>query len=61
MCYNRTWDLSMKQITNGKERGIDDWTHLVSLADPGLKILGVKSPPGSFLSIIEVAWVGKGS
>ncbi|KAF7945538.1 hypothetical protein EAE96_010305 [Botrytis aclada] len=57
----RGYDLAMKQNFNGKERDFDDWTRLFKSASPHFRILGVKSPQNSMLSLIEVTWDGPSS
>ncbi|CCX11100.1 O-methyltransferase-domain-containing protein [Pyronema domesticum] len=48
----RSLDLSMMIVLNGKERTRSDWENLVAMADPRLKILSV-SVPGA-LGIVEI-------
>ena len=49
-------DLSMKAFLNAKEREIDDWKRLFTVADPEFKFLEVKMAPGSPLGVIHVRW-----
>jgi len=44
----------MKQIQNGKERDLEDWKNLLEAADSRLRLLDVKQPEGSELSILTV-------
>lgn len=48
----------MKQNFNGKERDADDWAKLFLATDERFKIVGIKTPPKSLLSIIEARWEG---
>lgn len=49
----------MKGIQNAKERDATDWAQLFESVDPRFKHLEIKSPPGSFLSLICVTWEGE--
>lgn len=48
----------MKQDFNGKECDADDWAEIFKKADHRFKLLRIKSPPKSMLSIIKVEWSG---
>jgi 6-hydroxytryprostatin B O-methyltransferase len=50
----RTRDLFMMQAMNGQERDIDQWKQLLADADPRLVIVGVRTPEGSGMSVLEV-------
>ena len=50
-------DFSMLEFHNAKERDKDGWAHLLHSADERLHIIGIKQPPGSRLSVIEVGWL----
>ena len=54
----RCFDLAMKEIFNAKERDLDDWTILFSMADSRFEIANVIQLPESQLAIIEVVWKG---
>jgi hypothetical protein len=45
----------MKQIQNAKERDRGDWESLLRLADARFRMLDIKQPQGSEISIITVA------
>jgi hypothetical protein len=49
----------MKGIQNAKERDATDWVQLFASVDPRFKSLEIKSPKGSFLSMICVTWEGE--
>ena len=53
----RSMDLSMLEFHNAKERDKDDWAHLLHSADERMHIIGIRQPPGSRLSVIEVGWL----
>lgn len=48
----RQKDLVMKQNFNAKERELEEWEAL--MAEVGLRILAIKSPPGSQHSVLEI-------
>lgn len=50
----RMYDIGMMQRFNGQERDLGEWTEVLEAADPRLKIRGVKTPVGSYMSIIDV-------
>lgn len=50
-------DLQMMVMINGKERSKQEWSDLVSMAHPKLKIVNINQPPRSVASAIEVAIV----
>ncbi|KAH8676553.1 putative O-methyltransferase [Tricladium varicosporioides] len=54
----RIFDLAMKQMTNGKERDVEDWIRLFKSADERFVFESVKVPEGSKLAIIEFSWAG---
>jgi 6-hydroxytryprostatin B O-methyltransferase len=51
----RVRDLTMMQVFNSLERGIEDWKQIFAEADPGLVVESVSHPPGSNLSLIELS------
>jgi 6-hydroxytryprostatin B O-methyltransferase len=51
----RVRDLTMLQAFNSKERDLDDWKKLLSLASPDVQLKQVAQPFGSAMSILEVA------
>ncbi|KAJ3536842.1 hypothetical protein NM208_g6551 [Fusarium decemcellulare] len=50
----RTRDLTMRQVFNARERGIDDWEALLKAADSRLHLQGVRQPEGSNMSLLTV-------
>ena len=52
MC--RAYDLTMWVMLGGKERTVRDWEKLVDMADGKLKLLGITTPVGSGLGIIQI-------
>lgn len=50
----RTRDLTMRQVFNAKERGIDDWEALLREADPRLVLKNVRQPEGSNMSLLTI-------
>lgn len=52
----RVRDLTMLQAFNSKERDLDDWTSLLALTDPRLKLVNVVQPFGSAMSILEIVF-----
>ena len=54
--WSRSLDLSMWAAHNAKERDLGDWKELLRDTDPGCKLISVKKPQGSRLSILEIAW-----
>ncbi|KAI1385143.1 putative O-methyltransferase [Hypoxylon trugodes] len=54
----RAMDISMLELSNAKERDLDEWKTLFQEADPRFIFQGVKQPSGSNLAIIELAWEG---
>ena len=52
--YIRNMDMMMMSMFNSLERSLEDWEELIALADPALKVVGVQTPHGSALSMIEV-------
>ncbi|CAG8948659.1 hypothetical protein HYFRA_00001779 [Hymenoscyphus fraxineus] len=56
---SRSYDISMKQIQNAKERDADDWAQLLEYADSRLKLKSILEPRGSTLAIICVIWEGE--
>lgn len=57
--FYRASDLYMKGIQNAKERDSTDWEQLFKSVDPRFKILEIKSPKGSYLSLICAIWEGE--
>lgn len=51
----RVLDMTMMTMMNAKERTADDWTNLIQRVDAAAEIIRIQTPPGSALSIIEVA------
>ena len=51
-----SFDISMLEIHNGKERTIGDWTMLLRMADDRFRLLKVRQPALSRLGILEVGW-----
>lgn len=54
--HYRSFDISMWEIQNGKEREVGDWAALFQAADPRLKLTNFIQPRGSKLGIIEARW-----
>ncbi|KAF4989101.1 hypothetical protein FGRMN_9343 [Fusarium graminum] len=50
----RTRDLTMRQVFNAKERGIDDWEALLRAADPRFVLESVRQPEGSNMSLLTI-------
>ncbi|KAM5343387.1 hypothetical protein ACJ41O_011924 [Fusarium nematophilum] len=50
----RVRDLTMMQVFNSLERGIEDWKAIFAKADSRLEVKSVSHPPGSNLSLIEL-------
>ncbi|KAI1805163.1 S-adenosyl-L-methionine-dependent methyltransferase [Daldinia bambusicola] len=50
----RVRDLSMAQAFNSQERNLSDWEELFESAEPKLRLLGWKQPPGSAMAVMEV-------
>ncbi|MCJ1270219.1 hypothetical protein MMC22_010115 [Lobaria immixta] len=55
----RNLDMAMKQLLNAKERNADDWIELFRKADPRFRLVQIKKPHFSKLSIIEFCWEEK--
>lgn len=51
-------DLTMLELQNARERELQDWKDLFTLADERFKFVGVVMPPGSNLAIITAEWQG---
>jgi 6-hydroxytryprostatin B O-methyltransferase len=51
----RVRDLTMMQVFNSLERGIEDWKQIFAETDPRLVVKTVSHPPGSNLSLIELS------
>ncbi|KAF4965647.1 hypothetical protein FSARC_6584 [Fusarium sarcochroum] len=49
----RQKDLTMIQTFNAKEREVEEWSALLTKADPRLKVHAIERPAGSELSVIE--------
>lgn len=52
----RASDMVMKACLNGRERDLEQWTHLFAEADSRFKFKGVIRIPGSRWSVIEAIW-----
>lgn len=53
----RARDLALMQVSNGKERELDEFAELVSQAydqDGSLKVRSITKPPGSVMTIMDV-------
>ncbi len=48
----------MKITFNAKNRSTRDWHNLFAKADERFRIVSIRTPPSSALSIIEVVWDG---
>ena len=55
MGCHRNFDLIMLELFNSKEH---DWASLFARADARFKLIGIRRPPKSKLSFIEVVWEG---
>jgi hypothetical protein len=53
---DRTMDLSMLELHNGKERDANDWAALFEACDSRFHFEGIIRPPGSRLGIIQAIW-----
>jgi hypothetical protein len=51
-----SFDISMWEIQNGKEREVADWVALFQATDTRMKLTNVIQPPMSKLGIIEARW-----
>ena len=49
----------MKELLNAKERTSKDWKQLFHDADPRFKLVSIKKPPASELSIVVFSWEGE--
>ena len=58
MC-NSNFDLTVKQMVNGKERDAEGWAALFKAADARFRLQSIRLPIGARLAIIEVAWDGE--
>ena len=56
ICSTRATDLTMKEMQNSRERELDDWKNLFSMADPRFLFQEARQPPGSNLWIMVVEW-----
>ncbi|KAI1360612.1 O-methyltransferase-domain-containing protein [Xylaria arbuscula] len=54
--YARADDLSMAAIFNSRERTVDEWRKLLSVADSRFMMKRVIHPKGSMLAILEIIW-----
>ncbi|KAI0015114.1 S-adenosyl-L-methionine-dependent methyltransferase [Xylariomycetidae sp. FL0641] len=54
----RSTDLTMKEITNSRERELGDWEKLFEMADSRFQFQGGKQPAGSDLWILVAEWKG---
>jgi 6-hydroxytryprostatin B O-methyltransferase len=50
----RTRDLTMRQVFNAQERGLEDWEALLKSVDPRLVLRHVEQPDGSNMSLLTV-------
>ncbi|OTB15083.1 hypothetical protein K445DRAFT_301687 [Daldinia sp. EC12] len=50
----RVRDLSMAQAFNSQERNLTDWEELFESAEPKLRLISWKQPPGSAMAVMEV-------
>ncbi|KAB5536171.1 O-methyltransferase-domain-containing protein [Coniochaeta sp. 2T2.1] len=50
----RTRDLTMRQVFNAQERGLEDWEALLKSVDPRLELRHVEQPDGSNMSLLTV-------
>ncbi|KAK4500110.1 hypothetical protein PRZ48_008296 [Zasmidium cellare] len=50
----RLSDIGMWALLNGRERDLDAWTKLFSMADPRLKLVSAVTPEGSALAVMEL-------
>ncbi|KAI0099509.1 S-adenosyl-L-methionine-dependent methyltransferase [Daldinia grandis] len=50
----RVRDLSMAQAFNSQERNLTDWEELFESAEPKLRLVSWKQPPGSSMAVMEV-------
>lgn len=48
--------MTMLELLNARERGEDDYAELFQRADPRFKFLGVRTPKGCRMSIMEAVW-----
>ncbi|KAI0154656.1 S-adenosyl-L-methionine-dependent methyltransferase [Xylariaceae sp. FL1272] len=55
----RSMDLTMTETQNSYEREVEDWVELLVQADPRLKFLDAKQPPGSNLGFVIAEWDGE--
>ncbi|KAI5456766.1 O-methyltransferase-domain-containing protein [Mariannaea sp. PMI_226] len=54
----RTRDLTMRQVFNARERGLDDWEALLKATDSRLHLQGVRQPEGSNMSLLTIGLQG---
>jgi hypothetical protein len=52
----RCQDLAMMAVFNSKERSMEEWTQLVTKADPRFRLKSVVQLPPSSLAMLEVVW-----
>ena len=50
----RTRDMTMRQVFNARERGLDDWEALLKATDARLRLQGVRQPEGSNMSLLMI-------
>ncbi|KAF8537459.1 O-methyltransferase [Trichophaea hybrida] len=50
----RAIDMTMWVMMGGKERAVKDWEKLVKQTDGKLKLLGITTPPGGGLGVIQI-------
>jgi 6-hydroxytryprostatin B O-methyltransferase len=51
----RTRDLTMRQVFNARERGVDDWEALLREADSRLTLDEVRQPEGSNMCLLAIS------
>ncbi|KAL8941390.1 MAG: hypothetical protein Q9216_002268 [Gyalolechia sp. 2 TL-2023] len=54
----RDYDMYMLAFQNAKERTVEDWKALFSLADQRFEVGRVEQAPKSALAIVEITWKG---
>lgn len=55
----RLMDISMKAFNNARERDVETWVTLFTMADPRFKFLGITVPQGARMAIIQAEWNGE--
>ncbi|CRG88299.1 Sterigmatocystin 8-O-methyltransferase [Talaromyces islandicus] len=54
--FNLQQDFIMATISNGKDRSVEEFSHVLELSDGRFKVESVQRPEGCKLSMIEVSW-----